>query len=132
MISKLLKSTSLSVALAVTGASFAGPAQAAFVNTEQVMQAQSPAAQNRSAFLAAVAREDVSEMLGVWGVSGDEAAARIQAMSDAEIMQLASALPGEPAGQGAVGAIVGAVVFIFVVLLITDILGFTSVYGFVN
>jgi hypothetical protein len=37
-----------------------------------------------------------------------------------------------PAGGSAVGAIVGAAVLIFVILLITDILGFTNVFSFVN
>ena len=35
-------------------------------------------------------------------------------------------------GQNAVAAIVGAVVFVFVVLLITDILCFTDVFPFVH
>jgi len=37
-----------------------------------------------------------------------------------------------PAGGSAIGTIVGAAVLIFLVLLITDILGFTHVFSFVN
>jgi hypothetical protein len=37
-----------------------------------------------------------------------------------------------PAGGDGVGAVVGAVVFIFVVLLITDLLGLTHVFSFIN
>jgi hypothetical protein len=35
-----------------------------------------------------------------------------------------------PAGQSAIGIIVGAVVLIFIVLLITDLLCLTSVFNF--
>jgi hypothetical protein len=37
-----------------------------------------------------------------------------------------------PAGGDGIGAIIGAAVFIFVVLLITDLLGLTHVFTFVN
>ncbi len=39
---------------------------------------------------------------------------------------------GLPAGGSAVGAIVGAGLVIFIVLLITDILGYTNVFTFVR
>jgi hypothetical protein len=37
-----------------------------------------------------------------------------------------------PAGEGFVGVVVGAALIIFLVLLITDLLGLTDVYPFVN
>jgi hypothetical protein len=37
-----------------------------------------------------------------------------------------------PAGGDGLGTIIGAAVLIFLVLLITDILGFTHVFSFVN
>jgi len=37
-----------------------------------------------------------------------------------------------PAGGNAIGVIVGAAVLVFIVLLITDILGYTDVFPFVN
>ncbi|MDP4796263.1 MAG: PA2779 family protein, partial [Rhodospirillales bacterium] len=52
------------------------------------------------------------------------------ALSDAEVSKLAGQIKSSPAGQGALGAIIGALVLIFIVLLITDLLGFTSVFGF--
>ncbi len=56
----------------------------------------------------------------------------VAALSDAEVAKLASDIKTSPAGQGAIGAIVGAALLIFIVLLITDLLGFTSVFGFTN
>ena len=35
-----------------------------------------------------------------------------------------------PAGEGAVGAIIGAALIVFLVLLFTDIIGETDVYNF--
>ena len=37
-----------------------------------------------------------------------------------------------PAGQGAIGVIIGAALIIFLVLLITDIVGITDVFPFVK
>jgi len=44
---------------------------------------------------------------------------------------LAATVDRLPAGGSAVGALIGAGVLIFIVLLITDILGFTHVFPFV-
>jgi len=44
---------------------------------------------------------------------------------------LAGKIDQLPAG-GFIGEVIGAVVFIFLVLLITDVLGFTHVYPFVH
>ena len=59
-----------------------------------------------------------------------EAQARVAALSDAEIGQIACKIDTMPSGEGAIGAIVGAIVLVAIILLITDLLGLTSVYGF--
>jgi len=51
---------------------------------------------------------------------------RVAAMTDEEAAQLAAQLDSLPAG----GSIVGAIVLVFLVLLITDILGFTKIFPF--
>jgi hypothetical protein len=66
------------------------------------------------------------------GISPAEARARVDSLSDDEIMQIADKMDQLPAGGSAFGVIVGAAVFIFVVLLITDILGFTDIFTFVK
>lgn len=132
MLHPIIRNIAFAVALAFTGASFATPAQAAFVTTDQALQQSSPAAQHRADFQAALARDDVRGTLGQWGIGSDEASARVQAMSDVEILAMASNIQNDPAGQGAGGAIIGAAVTVFIVLLITDILGFTNVFGFVR
>lgn len=108
-----------------------GVAQAALVGTEQLV-APSNAEADRARVVAFVARDDVRTEMRKMGVNPDEAAQRVAVMSDVEIQRIATEIDKMPAGQSAVGAIVGAVVLIFVILLITDLLGLTDVFPFVK
>lgn len=104
-------------------------AQAALVETDAVysqQQAITPAHKQIDAFLA---QEGIVQQLQQWGVSAEEARARANALPADEAEQVARQIAELPAGQGA-GAVVGAVVFVFLVLLITDILGLTKVFPF--
>lgn len=51
-------------------------------------------------------------------------------LTPSQIEQLKTQLDSMPAGEGAIGAIVGAAVFVFIVLLITDLVDATDVYDF--
>jgi hypothetical protein len=103
------------------------PARAALVGTDQVIaQAEGSPRARVSAFLA---RADVRAALEAHNVSPREAEARVAALSDAEVGAIAGKIDSLPAGQDA-GAIVGAVVLIFLILLLTDLLGLTDVFGF--
>lgn len=104
------------------------PARAALVRTDQVLSsAQTNEARDRvQAFLS---RQDVQARLQQYGVSPDDAKARVNALTDDEVKSLAGKLDSLPAG-GVVGEILGAVLIVFIVLLITDILGFTKVFPF--
>lgn len=75
-------------------------------------------------------REDVRRELQVMGVDPAEAAARVRSLSDAEIGRLAAVIQDDPAGGDGIGVVIGAVVLVFVILLITDILGFTKIFPF--
>jgi hypothetical protein len=100
-------------------------AQAAIVGTEQALV--TPAGQaDRDRVTQFLAREDVRKSLTEQGVSADDAIARVQAMSDAEVAQLADRVDKAPAGAG----VVGVLFTVFLILLVTDILGFTKVYPF--
>lgn len=124
----------VATAMAVVMLVISGPitlAQAAMVTTDQVIENQE-AAGDRERILQFMAREDVRKQLETLGVDPDEAARRAAGMSDAEIAQIAGHLDMLPAGQDAVGAVVGAVLIIFLVLLITDLLGLTDVFPFVR
>lgn len=108
-----------------------GGAQAAMVSTEQAVE-QSGVGGDRARVLAFVQRDDVRRQMVALGVEPAEAAARAAALSDPKVREIAGQLDRLPAGQSAVGAVVGAALLIFLVLLITDLLGLTDVFPFVN
>jgi hypothetical protein len=108
-----------------------GVAHAALVSTEEVLAADGGAA-DRARVLAFLDRADVREQIVALGVDPSEAAARVAALSDAQVRQIAGHLDQLPAGQSAVAAVVGAILIIFLVLLVTDLLGLTNIFPFVN
>ncbi|MDX5378517.1 MAG: PA2779 family protein [Halomonas sp.] len=73
-----------------------------------------------------LSRADVQEQLVAQGVDPAEVEARVAALSDEEARQMAEQLDQLPAGA----SVVGALVLIFLVLLVTDILGLTNVFPF--
>ena len=102
------------------------PAQAAMLSTEAALAAHP---QQRVAM--ALERSDVRAALEAYGVDAADAKARVLALSDEEAARLAGALDSMPAGGDAgIGAVIGAAVLVFVILLITDILGLTKVFPF--
>ena len=107
----------------------AGPAHAGLISTDRIIQ-QDRVNLDRERVSAFVARDDVRKEFQKRGVNPDEAAARVAALSDVEIGQIADRLDTLPAGQDAATAIIGAAVTIFIILLITDILCLTSVFNF--
>lgn len=108
-----------------------GLAQAKMVTTDQVIEQSAPSG-DRAQVLNFLMREDVQRQLTLLGVDPGEAAERVASLSDEELQQIAGRLDELPAGEGTVGIIVGAALIIFLVLLITDLLGLTDVYPFVN
>ncbi len=106
-------------------------AQADMVTTDQVIEELS-VADARTRVMSFVLREDVGQQLTMLGVEPEEAARRVAGLSDHEIEEIAGRLDELPAGQSAVGAVVGAIVVIFLVLLITDLVGLTDVFPFVR
>lgn len=107
-------------------------AQARMVGTEACLIATQEATDNRMRIQSLLNREDVQEALASQGVSITEARARIAALTDKEVQEIAGQLDQLPAGGDAVGAVIGAILIIFLVLLITDLLGYTNVFPFVN
>lgn len=125
---------SLSGVLAITMAAstLVGTAQAASIGTEELARAEASSRQARSAdqaralVLSAFERQDVQRQLAERGVGLDQARARVAAMTDDEALAVARQIDSAPAG----GDVLGTLVFIFVLLLVTDILGFTKVFPF--
>jgi hypothetical protein len=107
-----------------------GIAKAEMVTTDKVIQ-QYNSTEDRTRAMDFMLREDVQQQLTTLGVDPEEAARRVASLSDEEIQQIAGRLEELPAGEG-VGAIVGVILIIFLVLLVTDLLGLTDIYPFVK
>lgn len=99
--------------------------QAAMIGTEQVWAANT-GDQARARLAASLERPEVMAQLEKMGVSKPDAQARVAALTDSEAVAYAQQIDSLPAG----GDVVGALVLIFVILLVTDILGLTHVFPF--
>jgi hypothetical protein len=119
------------VAASLTFASSVHATPGALIGTAQVAESQgvvaseAQAQQQRAHVLSYLDRPDVVAGLQERGVSADQARERVAALTDDEVGQLAQSLDSAPAG-----GIVGAIVFVFVLLLVTDLLGLTKVFPF--
>lgn len=126
MIAKLRRFISGMLVVSIAGMGLPLPASAGMVATDAALAA---AARDHVGSL--LDRAEVSAGLEARGVSPAEVKARVAALSDAEALQLAREIDSLPAGaDGGISAIVGALVLIFLVLLITDLLGWTKVFPF--
>lgn len=124
----LVKPVATAVAAGMLAMSLHLPAQATLIGTEAVVHA-AQAQQERARIHEALNRDEVKLKLTVLGVDPAQVQARVDALTDEEAQQLAKQIDELPAGSD---SIVGALVFIFVLLLITDLLGLTDVFPFVK
>lgn len=104
------------------------PLQAAMVDNDQLL-AQTQHDITKQEVLSNLDRQDVQDQLVAMGVDVDNAKHRINQMNDQELAQIAQDFEKMPAGSG---GIIGALVVIFIVLVVTDMLGATDVFGFVH
>ena len=78
-----------------------------------------------------LAREDIQAALVSQGIDPQEAQARIDGLSDAEVNDIVNKLDQLPAG-GFLGTLLIVVALVFIVLLFTDIAGYTDIFPFVK
>ena len=114
---KRLLSSLLIVCLAGLGM----PVHAGMLSTEAAV-----ANADRAQLFSVLDRQEVRAGLEARGVGSAEVKARVAAMTDDEVAQLADRIDNLPAG----GDVLGVLLTIFIVLLITDILGFTKIFPF--
>lgn len=126
MISRLKRLFAGMLVAAFTFVGYTQVVQAAMIGTDQVLAA-SAAQQNRARIAAALERPEVMAQLESLGVSREDARSRVAALTDEEAATMASQIDRLPAAGS---DIVGALVLIFFVLLVTDILGLTKVFPF--
>ena len=107
------------VCLGSTG--LALPAQAGIVSSEALVAGTQ---QERLAGL--LQRSDVRARLQAYGVDPLQAMERVAALSDEEAARLAAQIDELPAG----GDALGVALVVFLVLLFTDIMGYTKIFPF--
>ena len=102
--------------------------QAAMISSAQVAESAFSTAgdQDRARIITALSRTDVQAALIERGIDPAQARNRVASLTDEEANAMATQMENAPAGSG----IIGAIVLVFLVLLLTDILGFTKVYPF--
>ena len=123
---KVQKSISILMALVLLMVSTPlGAVFAAMVGTEAILENRDIAGvrdQVRSFF----DRQDVQSVLTDRGIDPAEAKARVDTLSDAEVMQIAEKIDGLPAGGDFWGTFFFIVVIIFFTLLVLEIMGYTD------
>lgn len=102
-------------------------AQAALVANGQLIQ-QFQQVDDKDALLQTINRSDVQEQLSDMGVSTADIENRINQMTGEEIAQLNQQINELPAG----GDIVGIIVLLFIVFVITDVIGATDIFPFIH
>ena len=107
------------------------PLLAAMVPTEATIY-QIKAQDARDHLKTLISKNDIKKSLVSQGIDPMEAKARVDSLSDSEVIEVADKIEQLPAGGGAFGAVIAASVIVFLVLLITDILGYTDVFPFVK
>jgi hypothetical protein len=112
----------------------AGPYQAAIaalIPTERAISLDE-STKARESIKNFLARQDSQNLLISRGISPEEAMARIDSLTDAEALRVSQHIESMPAGGNAIGIIVGAILLVFIILLITDLIGLTDVFPFVK
>ena len=104
---------------------------AGMIETETVLDA-TRSQEARDYLNRTLAREDVRASLIAQGIDPLEAKARVDSLSDAEIMRIADKMEQLPAGGSDFGVVLGTALIIFLVLLFTDVMGYTDIFPFVK
>ncbi len=102
-------------------------ANAALVSTSDML-VEHQQFENTQAVRDFVNRDDVKQQMLDLGVSPQDVDSRINSMTASELAQLNADLQNAPAGAG----LVGVVLTIFIVFVITDVIGATDIFPFIR
>lgn len=102
-------------------------ANAAVVSTSDML-VEHQQFDNKQAVTDFVNRDDVKQQMLELGVSPQDVDSRINSMTASELAQLNANLQDAPAGAG----VVGVLLTIFIVFVITDVIGATDIFPFIR
>lgn len=103
------------------------PAQAAMVGTDQVL-ADTRVETQRAELIQMIERDEVRQRLEAMGVDPAHAKERVQRMTQSELAQLHGRMNEAAAG----GDVLGVAVVVFIVFVITDVIGATDIFPFIH
>jgi len=103
------------------------PAQAAMVDNDRIISAQQ-ADLDAAAILAMLDQEFTRQQLENWGVDPEMARERINSLTGEELANINRQLDELRAG----GDILGILLVIFIVFVITDVIGATDIFPFIH
>lgn len=110
---------------------FVAPVQAAMVGTADLLSEQQKDVERQKVKLF-LQRQDVVQHLQAWGVSPEEALARVDTMTDEEVATLSGKIDQMPAGGDFITFIAVVALVTLIVFIITDIMGVTDVFTFIK
>ena len=105
--------------------------QAALVGMSQIID-QGDQEVDRDRLWSFLDRAEVRAQLEALGVDSDIAKARIDSLTNEEVADIVNRLDQLPAGGDGLATLVGAALLVFIILLITDLLGLTDIFPFVK
>ena len=124
---KLFKrSLSLFLAIALFSVSLSN-AHASMVSNNQIINSINHTS-DKANLLQTIKRTDVQEQLASLGVNPADIESRINQMTHEEIAQLNQQMTELPAG----GGVLGTLTLIFIVFVITDVIGATDIFPFIH
>ena len=103
------------------------PAQAAMIGNEQIVN-QSLSVETRDSLRQLFEQDTARQQLQAWGVSPDQINTRINSLTDAELARINRQVGDLNAG----GNVLGILLVIFIVFVITDVIGATDIFPFIH
>ena len=103
------------------------PAQAAMIGNQQIIN-QNQSQQTRDSLQQLLDQDTARQQLQAWGVSPEQINSRIDSMTDAELARINQQLNDLHAG----GSVLGILLVIFIVFVITDVIGATDIFPFIH
>ena len=132
MLRKTLKP--MSISLAAIMFLISAPVQsvpAAMIDTETVMDS-ARGREAREYLHQLMARKEIQTAIVAQGIDPDEAWARINSLSDNEVIRIADQIDRLPAGGGLVEFLLIIILAGFIVLVVLDLTGVTDVFPFIK
>ena len=129
---KILKPMSMSLAVIMfLIAAQVRSVPAAMIDTETIMDS-ARGREAREYLHQLMARKDIQAAIVAHGIDADEAWARINSLSDDEVIRIADQIDQLPAGGGLIEFLVIIILAGFIVLVILDLTGVMDVFPFIK